>query len=103
MADQHAAPGETLTAAAPAGRHRAAGATTTLLIGHAALVVVAALTVWAGAPVWLTTVLAVAATAVVTERVVRHRGRGLLDASLVGCGMVVVTTVLLGLALDLTP
>lgn len=68
-----------------------------------ALAVAAAISAGLSAPAWLSTVLTVLASVVVVERVVRVRGRGMLDAALVGSGMLVVIFGLLGLLLNYVP
>ncbi|MET3807804.1 hypothetical protein ABIB25_004831 [Nakamurella sp. UYEF19] len=68
-----------------------------------ALAVVAATLSAANSPVWLTTSFTTAAVIAVVERVVRHRRRGMVDAALVGTGMLVVVLGLLGLALNYLP
>jgi len=68
-----------------------------------ALVVVAAVLAGRGAPALLVSVFTGLAAIVVIERVVRHRRRGMLDAALVGVGMLIVVLGLLGLLLDYVP
>jgi hypothetical protein len=68
-----------------------------------AVAVAAAVAVGLSAPAWLSTVLTTLAAIVVVERVVRVRGRGMLDAALVGSGMLVVVFGLLGLLLNYVP
>lgn len=68
-----------------------------------ALVVVAAVLAGRGAPALLVSVFTGLAAIVVIERVVRHRRRGMLDAALVGFGMLIVVLGLLGLLLDYVP
>ncbi len=68
-----------------------------------ALAVAAAIVAGLSAPTWLSTLLTVAASVVVVERVVRLRRRGMLDAALVGSGMLVVVLGLLGLLLNYVP
>lgn len=65
----------------------------------AAAVVVGAIGVW-----WpVSTLLAALAALAVGDRVVRLRGRGRLDALLVGVGGLIVSLILLGLLLDVVP
>lgn len=68
-----------------------------------ALVVVAAVLAGRGAPALLVTISTGLAAVVVIERVVRHRRRGMLDAALVGVGMLIVVLGLLGLLLNYVP
>lgn len=68
-----------------------------------ALVVIAAVLAGRGAPALLVTILTGLAAVVVIERVVRHRRRGMLDAALVGVGMLIVVLGLLGLLLNYVP
>src|SRR5712671_2508826 len=67
------------------------------------LVELAALVAAQGGPWPVAAPLSTLAAAVTVERLVRHRGRGLLDAVLVGSGGLLVTLILLGLLLDLLP
>lgn len=67
------------------------------------LAVAAAVAAGLSAPAWLSTVLTLAAAVVVLERIVRVRRRGMLDAALVGSGMLAVVLGLLGLLLDYLP
>lgn len=68
-----------------------------------ALAVAAAIAAGLSAPVWLSTVLVILASLVVVERVVRVRDRGMLDAALVGSGMLAVVFGLMGLLLNYVP
>ena len=68
-----------------------------------ALVVVAAVLAGIGAPTPIATVLTATAVLVTIERLVRHRGRGMLDAALVGAGGLVTVLGLLGLAVNYLP
>lgn len=68
-----------------------------------ALAVAATVASGLSAPAWLSTVLTLVATSVVVERVVRFRRRGMLDAALVGAGLLAVSLGLLGLILNYLP
>lgn len=67
---------------------------------RAVLVLAAAAAVLLDAPVWATTVLSLAATTAVGQRLASRRGRGLPDAVLVGIGGVLVVLVVTGFSLD---
>ena len=66
-------------------------------------VLLAALAASLVAPVWLSAPLVAVAVLAVAERLIRRRGRGTLDALLVGVAAVGGTLILLGLALNLLP
>ncbi len=75
-----------------------------LAIGwRAALVIAAAAAAALGAPAWLTAPLTCLAAIVVAEWALRTRGRGLLDAALVGLAGIVLTAIGLGLILNVLP
>lgn len=63
----------------------------------------AALAVSLAAPGWLAALLVAVTMLVVAERLVRRRGRGALDAMLVGLAGICGTLILLGLVLNLLP
>lgn len=84
--------------AGPAARHFA-----TDVGWRIVLVVAAAVLAALGAWTPLTTLVGVVAAVVVVERLVRHRGRGMLDAALVGIGAAVSVIGLLGLLLHYLP
>jgi hypothetical protein len=67
------------------------------------LVVAASICLALAPPAWLAFPLAIGTAGVAVERVVRHRGRGLLDAVLVGSGGWIVALGLLGFVLNLLP
>ncbi len=73
------------------------------LLWRAAVALTAGVTAFVSAPQPVVSALVLVALALTTERLVRRRGRGGLDALLVGLGGVVVTFVLVGLLLGATP
>lgn len=83
---------------AATGRRHALG-----LLWRAVLVLAAAGAGLLALPTAITTVLPVAATAVVAERAARLRRRGPTDAALVGVGSTVVALALLGVVLNFLP
>ena len=68
-----------------------------------ALSVAAAALATFGAPTALVTAFSAAAAVAVVERLVRYRRRGMLDAALVGTGVLLVVLGLLGLVLNYLP
>lgn len=69
-------------------------------LARAVVVVAAVLAVLLGAATAVTTVLTAMAAGAVVHAAVRHRGRGAVDAALVGAGGLLVLLVMLGVGLD---